>query len=122
MQWKRMVCSCCRRGKLARMVRNGRASVITMTRRGDCPLGPVDTDAKWRTTRHDRRPHLYYQENAIVERGGFIVARKTTHASGGDWQAFIGILPQLPISRESLAADTGYNDARLRNHLKDLAQ
>ena len=55
-----------------------------------------------------------------MERGGFIVARKATHASGGDWRALIEILPQLPISPESLAADTGYNDGRLRKHLNDL--
>ena len=30
------------------------------------------------------------------------------------------MLEQLPIRPESLAADTGYNDARLRKHLKDL--
>ena len=39
------------------------------------------------------------------------MARTATHASVGEWRALIGILPQLPISRESLAADTGYNDA-----------
>ena len=88
--------------------------------KGRLRLNPVDTDARWRTTRQDRRATLHYQENAIVERGGFIVARKATHASGGDWRALIGMLPQLPISPESLAADTGYNDGRLRKHLDDL--
>ena len=55
-----------------------------------------------------------------MDRGGFIVARKVTHASEGDWKALSGMLEQLPISPESLAADTGYNDGRLRKHLKDL--
>ena len=87
--------------------------------KGRMPLNPVDTDARWRTTRRDRRPNLHYQETAIVDRGGFIVARKATHASGGDWRALIGMLPQLPISPESLAADTGYNDGRLRKHLDE---
>ena len=88
--------------------------------KGRMPLSPVDTDARWRTTRQDRRANLHYQENAIVDRGGFIVARKATLASGGDWRALIGMLPQLPISHEGLAADTGYNDGRLRKHLDDL--
>ena len=98
----------------------GRESVsYYQDQKGRLPLNPVDTDARWRTTRRDRRPNLHYQENAIVDRGGFIVARKATHASGGDWRALIGMLPQLPISPESLAADTGYNDGRLRKHLDE---
>ena len=60
------------------------------------------------------------KENVIVDRGGFRVARKATHASDGDWRPLIGMLEQLPIRPESLAADTGYNDGRLRKHLKDL--
>ena len=88
--------------------------------KGRLPLSQVDTDARWRTTRQDRRPNLHYQENVIVDRGGFIVARKATHASEGDWRPLIGMLEQLPIKPESLAADTGYNDGRLREHLKDL--
>ncbi len=88
--------------------------------KGRLRLSQVDTDARWRTTRHDRRPNLHYQENVIVDRGGFIVARKATHASGGDWRPLIGMLEQLPIRPESLAADTGYNDGRLRKYLKDL--
>ena len=37
-------------------------------------------------------------ENVIVDRGGFIVARKATHASEGDWRPLIGMLEQLPIA------------------------
>ena len=87
--------------------------------KGRLPLSQVDTDARWRAKRHDRRPNLHYQENVIVDRGGFIVARKVTHASEGDWRPLIGMLEQLPIRPESLAADTGYNDGRLRKHLKN---
>ena len=82
--------------------------------KGRLPLSQVDTDARWQSTRHDRRPNLHYQENAIVDRGGFIVARKATHASEGDWRPLIGMLDQLPVRPESLAADTGYNDGRLK--------
>ena len=60
--------------------------------RGRMPLSEADTDARWRTTRRDKRPNLHYQENVIVDRGGFIVARKVTHASEGDWKALSGIL------------------------------
>ena len=88
--------------------------------KGQLRLSEVDTDSRWRTTRHDRRPNLHYQENVTVDRGGCIVARKATHASGGDWRPLIGMLQQLPIRPESLAADTGYNDGRLRKYLKDL--
>ncbi len=88
--------------------------------KGRLPLSEVDTDARWRTTRQDRRPKLDYQENVIVDRGGFIVSRRATHASGGDWRPLIGMLGQLPVRPDSLAVDTGYNDGRLRNHLGEL--
>ena len=89
--------------------------------KGRLPLSPVDTDARWRITgRRDTKGKLHYQENVIVDRGGFTVARKATHASGGDWRPLVGLLDQLPVRPESLAADTGYNDGRLREHLKNL--
>ena len=88
--------------------------------KGRLPLSEVDTDARWRTTRQDRRPKLDYQENVIVDRGGFIVSRRATHASGCDWRPLIGMLGQLPVRPDSLPVDTGYNDGRLRNHLGEL--
>ena len=36
---------------------------------------PVDTDARWRTSRTGEPPGLDYQDNAIVDRGGFILIR-----------------------------------------------
>ena len=88
--------------------------------KGRMPLSDVETDARWRAKRRDKRPDLHYQENVIVERGGFIVARKATHASEGDCRPVVKMLEQLPIIPASLAADTGYNDGRLRQHLKEL--
>ena len=41
--------------------------------KGRLPWSPVGTDARWRTTRHDKCAHLHYQGNAIVERGGIAV-------------------------------------------------
>ena len=44
--------------------------------KGRLCLNPVDTDARWRTVgRQPNKGNLHYQENVIVERGGFIVAR-----------------------------------------------
>ena len=48
---------------------------------GRLPLSPVDTDARWRTSRPDKPSGLHYQENVIVDLGGFIVSRGVTHAS-----------------------------------------
>lgn len=52
--------------------------------RGRLPLSPVDTDARWRTNSGRKRPELHYQENIIVDGGGFIVSRNATHASQGE--------------------------------------
>ena len=88
--------------------------------KGRLPLSRVDTDARWRTRRTDTRARLHYQENVIVDRGGFILSRKATHASEGEWKAVKAMLKQLPIKPRSFAADTAYNAGRLRNHLEAL--
>ena len=89
--------------------------------KGRLPLSSVDTDARWRTTKiRDTKGKLCYQENVIVESGGFIVARKATHASEGEWKAVGGMLKQLPATPETFAADTGYNAGRLRERLCDM--
>ena len=56
----------------------------------------------------------------IVERGVFIVARRATHASVGEWKAVGGMLKQLPITPETFAADTAYTVGRLRKSLDDM--
>ncbi len=48
---------------------------------GRMPLNPVDTDARWRTTRAGKASGLQYQENVIVDLGGFILSRGVTYAS-----------------------------------------
>ena len=88
--------------------------------RGRMPLNEADTDARWRTKKRDERPKLNYQENVIVDRGGFIVFRKATHADKGDCTAVDAMLGQLPVSPETLTADTGYSDGRLRKQLEEL--
>ena len=68
--------------------------------KGHLPLSPVDTDARWRTSRPGKPPGLNYQDNAIVDRGGFILSRGVTHASEGEWKALPTLLEQLPLSQQ----------------------
>ena len=80
--------------------------------KGHLPLRPVDTDARWRTSRPNRPPELNYQDNAIVDRGGFIISRGVTHASEAEWMAVPYLLEHLPLPSVSLVADTAYNAGR----------
>ena len=86
--------------------------------KGHLPLSLVDTDARWRTSRPSKPPELNYQDNAIVDRGEFILSHGVTHASGGEWKVVPQLLGELPIQPTSLAAATAYNAGRLR-HLLD---
>ncbi len=89
--------------------------------KGRLELSPVDTDARWRTSgRREAKGRLHYQENVIVERGGFRVARRATHASVGEWKAVDGLLKQLPFKPETFAADTAYTAGTLRKQLDDM--
>ena len=87
--------------------------------KGRLPLNPVDTDARWRTSSPKRPAELCYQDNVIVDLGGFIVARGVTHASQGEWKAIPQLLEQLPIHPVSLTMDTGYSAGELRQLLED---
>ena len=87
--------------------------------KGLLPLSPVDTDARWRTSRPSKPPELNYQDNAIVDRGGFILSRGVTHASEGEWKALPQLLEHLPLPPISLAADTACNAGRLRQVLEE---
>ncbi len=87
--------------------------------KGRLPLSQVDTDARWRTSRVGKPSALSYQENVIVDRGGFIVSRGITHASAGEWKAVQDLLNGLPLQPVSLAADTAYNVGELREHLAE---
>ena len=87
--------------------------------KGTLPLSSVDTDARWRTTRPERPGYLSYQENIVVDRGGFIVARATAHSSGAEWKALLPMLEEAPIQPASLTADTGYSAGQLRRSLEE---
>ena len=89
--------------------------------RSQLPLSPVDTDARWRTTRSGKPSGLNYQESIIVDLGGFIVAREITHASEGEWKALPELLEKLPLKPVSLAAGTAYSVGQLRNSLREKA-
>ena len=56
--------------------------------KGLLPLSPVDTDARWCTSRPGKPPGLNYQDNAqgnaSMDRVGFILSRGVTHASEGE--------------------------------------
>ena len=86
---------------------------------GRLPLSPVDTDARWRTSRPGKPSGLHYQENVIVDLGGFIVSRGVTHASEGEWKAVPDLLERLPLPPISLAGDTGYSVGQLRELLEE---
>ena len=81
---------------------------------GRLPLSPVDADARWHTSRPGKPSCLHYQENVIVDLGGFIVSRGVTHASEGDWKAVPALLERLPLPPISLAGDTGYSVGQLQ--------
>ena len=67
--------------------------------KGFLPLSPVDTDARWRTSRPSKPPELNYQDNAIVDRNGFILSRGVTHASEGNGKPCQTYLSNFPFSR-----------------------
>ena len=81
--------------------------------KGFLPLSPAGTDSRWRTSRPGKPPGLNYQDNAIVDRGGFILSLGVTHASEGEWKALPHLLEHLPLQPVSSAADTAYNAGRL---------
>ena len=66
---------------------------------GRLPLSPVDTDARWRTTRPGKPAGLHYQENVIVDLGGFILSRGVTHASEGSGKPFSTCWSGCPCSQ-----------------------
>ena len=86
---------------------------------GRLPLSPVDTDARWRTSRPGKPSGLHYQENVIVDLGGFIVSRGVTHASEGEWKAVPDLLERLPLPPISLTGDTGYSVGQLQEQLEE---
>ena len=88
--------------------------------RGRSPLNDADIDARWSTKKRNRRPDLNYKENVIVDSGGFIVARRGTRGSEGDWKPVSDMLEQLPVRPETLTGDTGYSAGRLRERLEGL--
>ena len=91
--------------------------------RGLLPLSPVDADARWRTSRPGKSSGLNYPDNAQInsgmDRGGFILSRGVTNASGGEWKA-ASQLSWRRSHRALLAADTAYNAGKLRRILVEV--
>ena len=86
---------------------------------GSMPLSPVDTDARWRTSRTGKASGLQHQENVIVDRGGFILSRGVTHASERESKAVPELIKRLPLHPVSLAGDTGCSEGQLRQPLEE---
>jgi transposase len=80
---------------------------------GRLALSSVDPDARWSRVR--KRPAvLGYKEHLIVDRSGFILARRTTPADVSDSLGLEPLLEQLPLEPKSLCGDSGYRSLRLR--------
>lgn len=86
---------------------------------GRMPLNPVDTDARWKTTRAGKASGLQYQENIIVDLCGFVLTRGVTHASERESKAVAGLLEGLPLQPVSPARDTDCSGGRLRHLLEE---
>ena len=82
-------------------------------------MSPVDIDARWGQKGHTKLSFLSYLENLISDVNGFVVARRVSHSSEGEWKAVPGLMDQLPVAPVSLAADTAYNAGRLRQLLDE---
>ena len=65
---------------------------------GRLPLSPVDTDARRPTSRLGKPSGLRYQENVIVDRGGFILSRGITYASEGEWKTVPALLDRAALA------------------------
>ena len=87
--------------------------------KGRIPLNPVDLDARWRTHSHRKPTKLCYLESAIADENGFIVARSASRGTEGEWQMIPKLLRELPITPQSLTADSTYSIGELRKHLQD---
>jgi transposase len=86
--------------------------------RGQLPLSPVDSDARWQAKSKKERAHLCYKDNLLVDDEGFILAEEVTFSTCSDPQGaeeLIEALPTLPIS---LAADKGYTAGAFRAFLE----
>ena len=77
-------------------------------------------DARWRTIRPERPGYLSYQENIVVDRGGFIRSRAIAQSSEAEWEALPPKPEEESIKPESLAVNTGYSAGRLRQNLEEL--
>jgi len=75
----------------------------------------------WRTYGESKRCELRYQENAIVDQGGFIVARSIARPSDGEWKAIRCLLEEASPKPECLTVDSVFSVGELRKHLEERA-
>lgn len=85
---------------------------------GHLPLSPVDPDARWRRQSKWRPAIFGDKERVIVDKSGFILARRVTPADANDPEGAIPLLDRLPIQPKSLGAEAGYRAGCFRQALR----
>jgi transposase len=87
--------------------------------KGQLPLSPVDSDARWQAKSKKERAHLCYKDNLLVDDEGFILAEEVTFSTCSDPQVAEKLIETLPTHPASLAADKGYTAGAFRAFLED---
>ena len=87
--------------------------------KGQLPLSPVDSDARWQAKSKKERAHLCYKDNLLVDDEGFILAEEVTFSTCSDPQMAEKLIETLPAHPTSLAADKGYTAGAFRAFLED---
>ena len=87
---------------------------------GRLPLSPVDTDARWRKSKPGKPSGLHYQENVVVDGGGFILSRSKPSRIPSVVQLYNGAtVVCFAAALDPLAADTAYSVGQLRELIED---
>lgn len=84
---------------------------------GRLPLSSVDPDARWRRHTLSGPATLGYKESIIVDKSGFVLARRVSPANTNDPDEALPLLDRLPIHPKSLCGDAGYRAVRFRQAL-----
>ena len=84
--------------------------------KGHLPLPTHDRDARWQTIR--KRVVLGYKEHLVVDRSGFILARRSTGADVTDVVGALPLLDVLPVPARSITTDSGYRELVFRHVLR----
>jgi len=86
--------------------------------KGQLPLSPVDSDARWQARSKGEKARLCYKDNLVVDDEGFILAEKMTLSTCSDPQGTEELIETLSTPPTSLAADKGYTAGAFRTFLE----